>query len=197
MPILLDGATEVWDSLAILEYLGEHFPDSPPWPEDPEARAVARSVSAEIHSSFGALRDEAPMNLRRRFPGYRLSEAAILDVHRIQAVWRYCRDRFANGGPWLFGRFTIADAMYAPVVMRFRSIPVDLYADTADYCRTMECDPSVREWIRRGLAESHQVDEDELGVKTHHVVQWDIQGMYGWLVFEAGVGPMPIVSVQP
>ncbi len=162
VPVLLDDATEVWDSLAILEYLGERFPDTRPWPQDPKARAVARSVSAEMHSSFGALRNEAPMNLRRRFPGYRLSEEAIADVERIQAVWRYCRDRFADGGPWLFGEFTIADAMYAPVVMRFRSILVDLDDDTAGYCSAVECDPSVREWIRRGLAETHRVDEDEL-----------------------------------
>ena len=173
VPVLLDGATEVWDSLAILEYLGERFPDSRPWPKDPEARAVARSVSAEMHSSFGALRGEAPMNLRRRFPGYRLSQAAISDVHRIQTVWRYCRDRFANGGPWLFGEFTIADAMYAPVVMRFRSISVGLDADAANYCRTVECDLSVREWIRRGLAETHRVDEDELDLPSEPVT--DIQ----------------------
>lgn len=162
VPVLLDGATEVWDSLAILEYLGERFPDSKPWPEDTEARAVARSVSAEMHSSFGALRNEAPMNLRRQFPGYRLSEEAIADVGRVQAVWRYCREGFANDGPWLFGEFTIADVMYAPVVMRFRSIPVDLDDDAAGYCSTVESDPSVREWIRRGLEETHRVDEDEL-----------------------------------
>lgn len=162
VPVLLDNDTEVWDSLAILEYLGECFSGTQPWPKNPEARAVARSVSAEMHSSFITLRNEAPMNLRRRFPGYRLSEEAVSDVGRIQAVWRYCRDRFANGGPWLFGRFTIADAMYAPVVMRFRSVPVDLYADAKSYCRTVESDPSIREWIRRGLAENHRVDEDEL-----------------------------------
>ena len=162
VPVLLDGTTEVWDSLAILEFLGERFPGTRAWPEDSEARAVARSVCAEMHSSFGALRSEAPMNLRRRFPGYRLSEAALADVRRILAVWRYCRDRHAPEGPWLFGRFTIADAMYAPVVMRFRGIPVDLDARATDYCRTVERDPSVREWIRRGLAESHVVDEDEL-----------------------------------
>ena len=162
VPVLLDGDTEVWDSLAILEYLGERFPETEPWPEDLAARAAARSASAEMHSSFGALRAEAPMNLRRRFPGYRLGEAAARDVHRIQAVWRYCRERFGGGGPWLFGRFSIADAMYAPVVMRFRSVPVELDASAADYCRTMEADPSVREWIRLALAETRIVGEDEL-----------------------------------
>ena len=171
VPVLLDGDAEVWDSLAILEYLGERFPASGPWPEDPVARAVARSASAEMHSSFGALRSGAPMNLRRRFPGYRLDGAATRDVQRIQAVWRYCRERFGVGGPWLFGRFSIADAMYAPVVMRFRSVPVELDDHAAEYCRTMESDPSVREWIRLALAESHIVPEDELDWPSEPVTE--------------------------
>ncbi len=162
VPILLDGKTEIWDSLAILEYLGERFPRSQPWPEDQRARAVARSVSAEMHSSFQALRGEAPMNLRRCFPNYQLSAAAIADVGRIAALWRYCRAHYGQSGPWLFGEFTIADAMFAPVVMRFRSVAVDLDNDAIRYCQTMNNDASVREWIRRGLAESHIVEEDEL-----------------------------------
>ena len=152
----------MWDSLAILEYLGERYPDAHPWPDDRAARAVARSVSAEMHSSFAALRSEAPMNLRRRFPGYRLSAAALADVDRIQAVWRYCRHRYGADGPWMFGRFSIADAMYAPVVMRFRSVAVDLDQVAQSYCDTMNGDDSVLEWIRRGQAETHEVVEDEL-----------------------------------
>ena len=162
VPVLLDGTTEVWDSLAILEYLGERFPDTNPWPKDPRARAVARSVCAELHSSFEALRTEVPMNLRRRYPGYTLSEAALADVRRIQDVWRYCRDRFAKRGPWLFGKPTIVDTMYAPLIMRFRSVQVDLDVHAVEYCRTMyEC-PSIREWIGLSLAETHRVAEAEL-----------------------------------
>lgn len=171
VPVLLDGTTEVWDSIAILEYLGERFPKSQPWPDDPRARAVARSVSAEMHSSFQALRNDAPMNLRSRFPGYKLGDAAIADLKRIQDLWRYCRERFARHGPWLFGRFSIADAMYAPVVMRFRSIEVELDANATAYRRTLESDPSVREWIRRGLAEDHRVDEDEIDWPSESVTE--------------------------
>ncbi len=171
VPVLVDGGIEVWDSLAILEYLGERFPGSAPWPEDPAARAAARAASAEMHSSFGALRAEVPMNLRRRFPGYRPGAAAMRDVDRILAVWHYCRERFGSTGPWLFGRFSIADAMYAPVVMRFRSVPVELDTGAAEYCRTVETDPSVREWIRLALLETRIVEEDELDWPSEAVTE--------------------------
>jgi glutathione S-transferase len=162
VPLLLDGNFEVWDSLAILEYLGERFPEIRPWPDDAAARAVARSVSAEMHSSFSAIRSEAPMNLRRRFPGYRLGPEALDDVARIQSVWRYCRQRFGTQGPWLFGDFSIADAMFAPVVMRFRSVEVALDETATSYCETVNGDSSVMEWIRRAWTESHVVAEDEI-----------------------------------
>jgi glutathione S-transferase len=162
VPLLLDGEIEVWDSLAILEYLDERFPHARAWPDDPAARAVARAVSAEMHSSFTALRAEAPMNLRRRFPGYRLGDAAMADVERIQAVWRYCRARYGEGGPWLFGGFSIADAMFAPVVMRFRSVEVMLDDNAMAYCNAVHSDASVQEWIRLGLAESGIVEQDEI-----------------------------------
>ena len=162
VPILLDQTTEVWDSLAILEYLGEKFPQTCPWPSNLQARAVARSVSAEMHSSFTAMRSEAPMNIKRRFPGYMLSEAATADVKRIQSIWSYCTERYADGGPWLFGRFTIADAMFVPVVMRFRSVNVELDDNALQYCETVNNDTSVREWIRQAMSESHRVEADEL-----------------------------------
>ncbi|MYB89930.1 MAG: glutathione S-transferase [Proteobacteria bacterium] len=162
VPVLLDGDTEVWDSLAILEYLGERFPESHAWPKDRKARAVARSVCAEFHSSFEALRTEAPMNLRKRFPGYTLSEAALADLRRIQELWRYCRENFGKGGPWLFGKPTVADTLSAPAIMRFRSVEVELDDNALDYCRTMDKCPSIREWICLALKETHRVDEDEL-----------------------------------
>ena len=162
VPVLLDEGKDVWDSLAILEYLGERFPDIDPWPQAIGERAIARSVCAEMHSSFAALRSEAPMNIKRRFPGYRLSEAALKDLNRIQAVWRYCRKNFGHAGPWLFGAFSIADAMYAPVAMRFRSVAVELDDVSRQYCQTMQSDSSVKEWVRRALQENHRVDEDEL-----------------------------------
>jgi len=162
VPLLLDGDIEVWDSIAILEYFGEKFPQTDPWPATAAARAAARSVSAEMHSSFTALRNEAPMNCRKRFPGYKLSAQARGDVDRIQSLWRYCRQNFGRQGPWLFGRFSIADAMYAPVVMRFRSIDVELGDIARSYCQTVNDCPSVKQWISNGLGESYIVTEDEL-----------------------------------
>ncbi len=162
VPLLHDDAFEVWDSLAILEYLGERFPSTIPWPENMEARAVARSVSAEMHSSFSALRDEAPMNIRMRFPGYVMSEAAQRDVARIQSIWGYCRQKFGADGPWLFGKFTVADAMFAPVVMRFRSVEVDLDDTAKDYCATVNRCESVRKWISLGYLEQDIVAQDEI-----------------------------------
>ncbi len=162
VPLLLDGALEVWDSLAILEYLGEKFPETLPWPKNASARAVARAVSAEMHSSFAALRNEAPMNCRKRFPGYRLSERALKDIRRIQQLWKYCREGFGSGGPWLFGNFSIADAMYAPVVMRFRSIDVELDKVAMDYCATVNGCASVKQWVSLGFDETEVVTGDEL-----------------------------------
>ncbi len=162
VPLLLDGEIEVWDSLAILEYLGEQFPETGAWPQDAAARGIARAVSAEMHSSFNALRNEAPMNCRKRFPGYRLSSEALLDISRIQQVWEYCRQRHGSGGPWLFGNFSIADAMYAPVVMRFRSFDVELNSVSQDYCQTINSCPSIVRWLELGAAERETVAEDEV-----------------------------------
>ncbi|MXZ80004.1 MAG: glutathione S-transferase [Gammaproteobacteria bacterium] len=162
VPVLVDGFLEIWDSIAILEYLVELFPHTRGWPDDPEARAVARSVSAEMHSGFSALRNELPMNCRRFFPGYSLSDDSLSDVRRIQQIWNMCRERYGRDGPWLFGRFTVADAMYAPVVMRFRSAEVELDAVSREYFETMhECD-AVKRWLAEGRAEAEIVDYDEL-----------------------------------
>ena len=138
------------------------FPETLPWPKNASARAVARAVSAEMHSSFAALRNEAPMNCRKRFPGYRLSERALKDIRRIQQLWKYCREGFGSGGPWLFGNFSIADAMYAPVVMRFRSIDVELDKVAMDYCATVNGCASVKQWVSLGFDETEVVAGDEL-----------------------------------
>ena len=113
------------------------------------------------------------MNLRRRFPSYQLSEAAKSDVNRIQAVWRHSRERFAGERSWLFGEFSIADEMYAPVVMRFQSAATQLNDTTAEYCRTVVSAPSVREWVRRGLKEKHIVEEDELDWPSESILSAD------------------------
>lgn len=121
VPALLAGDMVIWDSLAILEFLAETHPDKELWPQDKAARSLARSVAAEMHSGFPTLREECPMDIVARTPRAKLSSQAEADVRRIVAVWGDCRRRFASGGPFLFGRFSAADAMYAPVATRFRT----------------------------------------------------------------------------
>lgn len=161
VPVLLDGDLEIWDSLAILEYLAERFPDRHGWPADVSARAQARAVSAEMHSSFPDLRNEMPMNCRKRFPGFRPGERARRDLERLFTVWRHCRERYAGGGPWLFGGFTVADCMYAPVVMRLVSYGIGMEPVVRDYVDTLYNSPAARDWVRLGQAEIEVIDQDE------------------------------------
>jgi glutathione S-transferase len=151
VPALLTGTGVVWDSLAIIEFLAETHPEAALWPQAPQARALARSVSAEMHSGFRPLRDDCPMNFTARAPKASLPEAVAADARRIVAIWRDCRSRHAAGGPFLFGRFTAADAMYAPVASRFRTYIPDLgpYGDdgTAQaYVDTLFASPEMAEW---------------------------------------------------
>ena len=161
VPVLIEGDDQIWDSLAILEYLAERFPEHRAWPEERRARGVARSVSAEMHSSFPDLRGEMPMNCRRRFPGFRPSPRAQRDIDRVLAVWRFCREHFGKDGPWLFGRFSAADCMYAPVVMRFISYGIPLDEVSERYVRTLSSLPAMLEWVELGRAESEVIVEDE------------------------------------
>lgn len=161
VPVLLDGELQVWDSLAILEYLAEQYPDKKGWPLDPVARATARSVSAEMHSGLFGLRNELPMNCRRRFPGFTPGPEAQRDIERVQAVWAYCRARHGAGGPWLFGEFSVADCMYAPVVMRLLSYEIELDPVSDAYCRTLFEDGAMQRWVRAAEDEVEVILEDE------------------------------------
>jgi len=161
VPVLQHDDLEVWDSLAILEYLAERFPDCNGWPADRGARAVARAVSAEMHSSFSAIRSELPMNCRRRFPGFRPSPAASRDIDRLNSVWRFCRQQFGREGPWLFGDFSLADCMYAPVVMRLVSYCIELDEISGAYVDTLYNSPAAQAWIALGKAEKEIIREDE------------------------------------
>jgi glutathione S-transferase len=134
VPTLLDGDLAVWDSLAIMEYLAEAHPEARLWPQAGAAKAIARCVSAEMHSGFSALRQHCPMDLFARAPISVLPEQVDADVRRIVAVWRDCRSRFGKDGPFLFGRFTAADAMFAPVAARFRTYVPDLAPFGDDGC---------------------------------------------------------------
>ena len=126
VPALHDGDIRVWDSLAICETFNERFPDKQLWPADAVARAGARSVSAEMHAGFAALREHISTNIRGRYPGKGRTPACLADIERIVAIWTDCRARFGGGGDFLFGRFGIAEAMFAPVVLRFQTYGVAL-----------------------------------------------------------------------
>jgi len=131
VPALRDGDLTVWDSLAIAEYLAERHPRAGLWPEDPRARARARAACAEMHSGFAALRSNMPFNVRRRSPGKGRAPGVAEDIARIVAIWRDCLT--TGGGPFLFGPFGLADAFYAPVVIRFRTYAVRLEAPEAGW----------------------------------------------------------------
>jgi len=162
VPALVDGDVTIWDSLSIIEYAAERFPQARLWPEDVAARAYARSVSAEMHSGFAALRNECGMNLHRPVGAKVLSADARADVARIQESWSECRKRYGKRGPYLFGAFSGADAMYAPVVHRFRTYEIDVKSDVRDYMETMMALPAFREWTRAGLAETLVIEKFEV-----------------------------------
>ena len=148
VPALRHGDLTVWESLAICEYLAETFPNFALWPSDPAARARARAVSAEMQSSFRALREHMPMNVRSSFPGRGVTPEVQADINRIMSIWRDCRTRYGDGnGEFLFGPFTIADAMFAPVVTRFRTYKIDLEREAEAYCDTIMALPAMQEWI--------------------------------------------------
>ena len=162
VPILRHGALLVWDSLAICEYASELAGAG--WPEDREARAVARSACAEMHSGFGALRSQWPMNARatgRRTPP---DAARAADIARIEQLWTECRARFGARGPWLFGDYSVADAMYAPVVLRFRSYGAQLGETAAAYVSTALADTHLQSWIAAAVAEPWTIGYSEIGI---------------------------------
>ena len=151
VPCLIDGDTVVWDSLAICEYIAEKAPAL--WPVDSARRAEARSVSAEMHSGFGTLRNCMPMDIRAEKSGEGRSAEVDVDIARIIAIWESCRSRFAADGPFLFGAFSVADAMFSPVVWRFRSYGIELPPLAQAWAETMCALPSMQEWRAAALAE--------------------------------------------
>jgi glutathione S-transferase len=161
VPALIDGDVTVWDSLAIIEYAAERFPEARLWPEDRARRAHARSISAEMHSGFMALRNECGMNLHRPVRAIALSADARANVERIQQIWIECRERYGKLGPFLFGAFGGADAMFAPVVHRFRSYVIPVEAEVQAYMDTMTSLPAFQEWTRGGLAETLVIERLE------------------------------------
>jgi glutathione S-transferase len=161
VPALKHNGLTVWDSLAICEYLAEAFPKVHLWPKDKAARAVARAVSAEMHSGFAALRNHLPMNMRSSFPNRGVTPDVQADINRVTAIWRDCRKRFGEGGPFLFGGFTNADAMYAPVVSRFRTYKVELEAQAQAYADAVWALPALQEWLTAAKNEPMIIESAE------------------------------------
>lgn len=146
VPTLWDGDIAVWDSLAIVEHLAERAGRDRFWPADPHARAFARSISAEMHSGFAPLRQQCGMNLGRRYPGFEINPEALADIARVTNLWTEARERFGNGGDYLFGAFGAADIMFAPVVTRFVTYDVTLPDVPRAYVEAMTAHPFMREW---------------------------------------------------
>jgi glutathione S-transferase len=151
VPILKDGDFTVWDSLAIIEYVAEQNPRL--WPADAKARAIARSISAEMHSGFVPLRKLCTMNLRRHYPGFELNDEVRENVLRIDTIFTETRTAFGRGGPFLFGDWSGADAMYAPVVTRFKTYDVKLSDVAQAYCEAVLALPAMQEWYAAAEAE--------------------------------------------
>ena len=162
VPVLHHGDTTVWESLAIGEYLAELFPEAKLWPDDQAARSHARTVSAEMHGGFGAMRGHMPVNCRAHLPGRGLTQDALTDIARIEALWGDCRARFGGGGDFLFGGFTVADAMYAPVVSRFTTYQPDLGPVSQAYVDAVNGHPAMVEWNEAASAEPETIFEMEI-----------------------------------
>jgi glutathione S-transferase len=165
VPILIDGEgsreVRVWESLAILEYLAEKYPDAGLWPADPAARALARAISTEMHAGFVPLRQQCSMNMWRPPAKRDLTADARANVARIEEIWAGARTRFGAGGPFLFGKFSAADAMYAPIVSRFETYMVDVSAPAAAYMRAIIALPAWQEWRRAALKETWAIPKFE------------------------------------
>jgi glutathione S-transferase len=161
VPVLMVDGEPVWDTLAICETAAELFPQKQLWPADAKARRVARSICAEMHSGFQAVRNHMPMNISRRYPGKGINPDVKRDIDRIVEIWTSCRSRFGAGGALLFGRFSIPDAYYAPVVTRFQTYGVPLPRAAQDYCAAVLALGAVREWSDGAQREKEFVQSDE------------------------------------
>ncbi|MCL9774466.1 glutathione S-transferase family protein [Vibrio methylphosphonaticus] len=160
VPLLIDGETTVWDSLAILEYINEAYLNHFCWPKDRQQRATARAIANEMHSGFMAIRNEMPMNCRASRK-VSLSEEARKDIARIEQIWGQQMSQYPN--QWLFGEWSIADAMFAPIALRFATYQIPLSKAATQYQKTVLNSPAIKQWLAQALEETEIVEEDEAG----------------------------------
>ncbi|MDE2234524.1 MAG: glutathione S-transferase family protein [Gammaproteobacteria bacterium] len=163
VPVLKHGKRVIWDSLAICEYLAEMFPKAGLWPEDRSARALARSVSAEMHSGFSAIRSAMPFNCRAKGRRAQGSQALEDEIGRVQQLWLQCHEHHGRQGPWLFGHFTVADCMYVPVALRFVTYGVPLETHAQAYVETVLQHAPVQEWMANAEHEKAVIPSSEVG----------------------------------
>lgn len=165
VPVLIDGNVKVWESLAIISYLADKFPDKPIWPDGMVARAHAKSISMEMHGGFQALRQTCPMNLGKRFAAPPMTDDLKANIARIEQIWRETREAFGAGGPYLYGaRFSAADAMYAPVATRLDSYSIAVAADTRAYIDAIYANPHFSEWRQAAFQEPWTITAYEEGL---------------------------------
>lgn len=158
VPLLLHGDLTVWESLSICEYLAECFPEANLWPQERQAKAIARSISAEMHAGFAKLRQYMSMNIRDRLPEKGRQPGVAEDIQRITSIWQECRQNFGANGDFLFGHFTIADAMFAPVVSRFITYVVELDSVSEAYVNTIWSLPAMQDWVSAALTETERIE---------------------------------------
>ena len=162
VPVLVHNDLQIWDTLAILEYAAETWPQKNLWPKNKAARAFARSISAEMHSGFQALRNACPMNLRRTPKPVAMTDDILKNVKRIESIWRECRSLYGKGGPFLFGKFSNADAMFAPVVSRFETYSIAVSKDSKSYMQAVVTSQAFQDWKTLALKEPWIVPHDEV-----------------------------------
>lgn len=163
VPVLLLDDLVVWDTLAIAETVAERWPETKLWPQDPDARAHARSISAEMHAGFSTLRSQMPMNCRAMGRRVSLPDELTSDIDRIIAIWSDCHRRYGDTGSWLFGDFSVADAMYAPVVLRFRTYGINLPESACFYPKRLLQSPAMQDWLAACESEVEVIEHDEVG----------------------------------
>lgn len=166
VPVLVDDDLTVWDSLAICEYVSEQYLDGKGYPEDPKARALARAVASEMHAGFMAIREEMPMNCRESGLIVPMNDSLEQDIGRVDAMWKELRSQYKQQGPWLLGQLSIADCMYAPMALRFRTYGVNLSAEATEYLNTLLSWDAVNVWVEQSTQESEVITFTADGVTS-------------------------------